>query len=217
VDAQLRVGSLAANLVERAGSLDSNSSVRARSTSRRRGGRAAAVPPFSGPRSRATVDACDAQPHQQRCALQPWGATANGTCAQGHHHRPDASRVACHAFACHPRARADGLGQGRRHHSRWPRRAHEQTLLMARRLRPENGAPRAWAGERAPGRLPCYTLARSLRRISASGRALRIVTGGAPDAQFGGRLSGGELSEASRASRPSVATQRAVLSDSNAA
>ena len=112
------------------------------------------MPPFSGPRSRAAVADCNPQPHQHRCALQPWGATANGACARGHPHRPDASAVACHAFACHARARAGGLGYGRRHHSRWPRPSHDQTLLMARRQRTENGAPRAWAEERAPGHLP---------------------------------------------------------------
>jgi hypothetical protein len=128
--------------------------VRARSACRRRGGRAAAVPPFSGPRSRATVDACHAQPHQHRRALQAWGATANGACARGHHHRPDSSGVACHAFACDPGAGAGGLGHGRRPDSRWPRPASEQTLLMARRLRTEHGDPRAWAGERAPSHLP---------------------------------------------------------------
>jgi hypothetical protein len=67
---------------------------------------------------------------------------------------PCASRVACHAFACLSGAWVGGLGHGRRHHSRWPRPVHEQTLLMAQRLRTENGAPRAWAGERAPGHLP---------------------------------------------------------------
>jgi len=46
------------------------------------------VPPFSGPRSRAAVAACNPQPHRHRCALQPWGATANRACARGHHHRP---------------------------------------------------------------------------------------------------------------------------------
>ena len=81
-------------------------SVRARSTCRSRGGRAAAVPPFSGPRSRASVAACNPQPHHHRCALQPWGATANRACARGHHHRPDSSGVACHAFASYPGARA---------------------------------------------------------------------------------------------------------------
>ena len=154
LDARLGGCSLAANLVERAASVDSNSSVRARSTCRRRGGRAAAAPPFSGPRSRAAVAACVGQPQQHRCALQPWGATANGACARGHHHRPDSSGVVCHAFACPPGAGAGGLGYGRRHHSRWPRPAQEQTVLMARRRRTENGAPRAWAGERTPGHLP---------------------------------------------------------------
>ena len=67
---------------------------------------------------------------------------------------PCASGVACHAVACHPGAGAGGLGYGRRHHSRWPRPAQEQTVLMARRRRTKNGAPRAWAGERAPGHLP---------------------------------------------------------------
>ena len=102
-----------------------------------------------------------------------------------------------------PGCQARWLGVRRRPNSRWPQPAHEQALLLARRLRSKQAAPRAWAGEPALGHLPCCTLARSLRRISASGRALRIVTGGAPDAQFGGRLSGGELSEASSASRPS--------------
>jgi len=101
-----------------------------------------------------------------------------------------------------PGCQARWLGVRRRPNSRWPQPAHEQALLLARRLRSKQAAPRAWAGEPALGHLPCCTLARSLRRISASGRALRIVTGGAPDAQFGGRLSGGELSEASSASRP---------------
>ena len=140
--------------VKRAARDDSTSSARARSACRRRGGRAAAVPPFSGPRSRAAVADCNPRPHQHRRALQAWGATANRACARGHHHRPDASGVACHAFACHPGARAGGLGHGRRHHSRWPRPSHEHTELMARRRRTGNGAPRAWAGERAPGHLP---------------------------------------------------------------
>jgi hypothetical protein len=47
---------------------------------------------------------------------------------------PCASGVARHAFACHPNARAGGLGYGRRPHSRWPRPAHEQTVLMAQRV-----------------------------------------------------------------------------------
>jgi len=74
--------------------------------------------------------------------------------ASRHRCCPDAAGAACHAFACDPDARAGGLGHGRRHYSRWPRPAHEQTVLMARRLRTENGAPRAWAEERAPGHLP---------------------------------------------------------------
>ena len=118
------------------------------------GARAAAVPPFSGPRSRATLATCNAQPHQHRRALQTWGATANGACAPGAPPPPCASGVVCHGVARHPGAGAGGLGYGRRHHSRWPRRAHEQTVLMARRVRTENGAPRAWAGERTPSHLP---------------------------------------------------------------
>ena len=42
--------------------------------------------------------------------------------------------VACHVFACHPGVGAGGLGYGRRHHSRCPRPAHEQTVLMAQRV-----------------------------------------------------------------------------------
>ena len=157
-----------ANFMQRAAPGESLQSVRIGSACRRRGGRAAAVPPFSGPRSRAAVEACIGQPHQHRCALQSWGATANRACARGHHHRPDSSGVACHASACHPGARAGGLGYGRRSHSRWPQPAHEQTLLMTQRMRTENGAPRAWAGERTPSHLPCATLARSPRRRSAT-------------------------------------------------
>jgi hypothetical protein len=136
------------------GADDPQSSVRARAACRGRGGRAAAVPPVSGPRTRAAVADSNTHPHQHRCALQPWGATANGACARGHHHRPDSSGVACHAFACHPGARAGGLGYGRRSDSRWPRPSHEQTLLMARRLCTEYGAPRAWTGQRTPNHLP---------------------------------------------------------------
>ena len=134
----LGVGLLGANFVKRTAHGDSKSSVRTHSACRRRGARAAAVPPISGPRSRAALADCNPHPHQQRCALQPWGATANGACARGHHHRPDASGVVCHAFACHPRARAGGLGHGRRLHSRWPRPAHDLTLSTARRLRPSD-------------------------------------------------------------------------------
>ena len=161
-----------------AGAIDFRSFVRLRSACRRSGGRAAAVPPFSGPRSRAAVADCNPQPHHHRGALQPWGATANRACARGHHHRPDASGVACHAVACHPGAGAGGLGYGRRHHSRWPRPAHEQTLLMARRLRTENGAPRAWAGERAPGHLPLlYACTQPAAKVSNW-----PITAGPPDA-----------------------------------
>ena len=137
----------------------------ARSACRRRGARAAAVPPFSGPRSRATVAPCNPRLHQHRRALHPRGATANGACARGHHHRPATSGSACHAFAFHPGARAGGLGYGRRHHSRLPRPVHEQTVLMAQRLCTENGAPRAWAGARAPGHLP---LLHACRRPAAN-------------------------------------------------
>jgi len=79
---------LVANFVKRAAPGDSKSSVRARSACRRHGGRAAAVPPFSGPRSRGTVFSSQASRHQHRCALQAWGATANRACARGHHHHP---------------------------------------------------------------------------------------------------------------------------------
>ena len=78
--------------------------------------------------------------------------------------------MTCHAFAWHVGAGAGGLGHGRRLHSRWPRPSHEQTVLMARHLRTEHGARRAWAGERAPSHLPCSTLARVPLRTSASGR-----------------------------------------------
>jgi hypothetical protein len=163
--------------LKRAGPGDSKSSVRARSACRRRGARAAAVPPFSGPRSRATVDACNPQPLQHRSALQPWGATANRACARGHHHRPDASGLACHAVACHPGTGAGGSGYGRRHHSRWPRPAHERTVLMAQRLRTESGAPRAWAGERAPGHLPllhaCTQPAKNVNNMRGTARGER--------------------------------------------
>ena len=57
--------------------------VRASSACRRRGGRAAAVPPFSGPRSRATVADCNPQPHQHRCALQPRGRPRIGPAPGG--------------------------------------------------------------------------------------------------------------------------------------
>jgi len=180
-DAQLGVGFLGANFVRGAAPGDTRSSVRTRSACRRRGAGAAAVPPFSGPRSRAAVADCNPQPHQHRCALQAWGATANGACARGHHHRPDASGVACHAFACHARARAGGLGHGRRRHSRWPRPAHDQTLLMAQRQRTENGAPRAWAGERAPGHLPllhaCRQRAANVSNSPATARRSRWLVG----------------------------------------
>jgi len=110
--------------------------------------------------------------------------------------RRDACGVACHAFACHPGAWAGGLGHGRRHHSRWPRPTHEQTVLMARRLRTEHGAPRAWAGAMARATCPCSTLACSPQRPSANGRPPLVVTGGWADAQLGSRLSGDELGEA---------------------
>ena len=91
---------------------------------------------------------------------------------------PCASGVACHALACHPGAGAGGLGHGRRHHSRWLRPSHEQTLLMARRLRTENGAPRAWAGERAPGHLPLlYACTQPAAKVSNW-----PITAGPPDA-----------------------------------
>jgi len=174
-DAQLGVGFLVANFVERVSADDPLRSVRARSACRRRGARAAAVSPFSGPRSRAAVAACIGQPHQHRCALQAWGATANRACARGHHHRPDASGVACHAFAWHPDPRAGGLGHGRRHHSRWLQPAHEQTLLMARRLRTENGAR-----ERGPENVPLATCPAPLLQATLSPLRMSAVGHGPP-------------------------------------
>ena len=128
--------------------------VHSRSAGQRLDARAAAAPPFSGPRSRGTLAACNAQPHQHRCALQSlrgprMGPAPRGTTAPLLH-----LTVACDAFACHPGAGAGGLGYGRRPHSRCQRPAHENTVLMAQRSQAAYGAPRAWAGERTPGHLP---------------------------------------------------------------
>jgi len=92
------------------GANDPLPSVRARSACQRRDARAAAVPPFSGPRSRGTVFGSQASRHQHRCALQASGATANRACARGHHRRPDSSGVTCHASACRPGAGGRWLG-----------------------------------------------------------------------------------------------------------
>ncbi len=138
---------------------------------RRRGGRATAAPPFSVPRSRGTVANCNAQPRQHsfaRLALRTSriGPAPGGTTAALLH-----PQVACHAVPCHPGVGAGGLGYGRRNHSRCPPPEQENTVLMARGSWAESGAPRAWAGERTPGRLPrCSTSARSQQRRSATGR-----------------------------------------------
>lgn len=93
-----------------------------------------------------------------------------------------AGTVAYHAFAGHPGAEAGGLGYVRRPDSRLLRPAHEETMLMAQRWLVKDGAPQAWAGERAPCHLPCSTLAcsprpaaHSAQRTSATGRSRRAI------------------------------------------
>jgi hypothetical protein len=103
------------------------------SACRGRGARAAAAPPFSGPRSRATVVPCDGRRHQHRGALPAsWrprmGPAPGGTTTALLH-----PSVAYHAFACRPGAGAGGSGYGRRPHSRWPQPVHERTVLTAQR------------------------------------------------------------------------------------
>jgi hypothetical protein len=129
--------------------------------------RPAAAPPCSGPRSRGTVADCDGQPRQHRGELDAWRGPRMGPAPGGTTTALLQLSVAGHAFACHRRFEAGGLGYGRRPHSRFSRAVHEETLLTERRLKTKHGAPRARAGARAPGRLPsAHTVAHSPQRTS---------------------------------------------------
>ena len=67
------------------------------------GGRAVAVPPFSGPRSRSTAEDREGQPHLHRGALDPWGQPRMGPAPGDTTTTLQAPTVAWHA-----NARSDG-------------------------------------------------------------------------------------------------------------
>jgi hypothetical protein len=76
--------------------------------------RAAAAPPFSGPRSRGSVEACNPLPRQHRFALQSTRTPRMGPAPRGTTAALLPLSAACHAFACHSGSGAGGLGYGRR-------------------------------------------------------------------------------------------------------
>ncbi len=75
--------------------------------------RAAAAPPGSGPRSRGTVEARNANPHQNGFAMHWLRTPRMGPAPGGTTATLLRTSVTCHAFAC-PGAGAGGLGYGRR-------------------------------------------------------------------------------------------------------
>jgi hypothetical protein len=96
--------------------------------------RAVAAPPFSGPRSRGTTAARNAQLHQH----QPSAATARtprmGPAPGGTTTALLPPTVTGDAPGCTPAARAGGSGYGRRSHSRCPGPCRAWLELMAPRL-----------------------------------------------------------------------------------
>jgi hypothetical protein len=142
------------------------------------GGRSMAVPPGSGPRSRGGSSSARASPAsspafvRNRPGHREWGL------------RPGAPPPPCGTSGGAPRLRppracpgqvAWGTGAGPirgvlDHRAPW--------LAMTRRcLCTDSLAPRAWAGERAPGHLTCTMLARGAQRTSAPGAQRTSATG----------------------------------------
>jgi hypothetical protein len=116
--------------------------------------RAVAAPPFSGPRSRGTTAARNAQLHQH----QPSASTARtprmGPAPGGTTTALLPPTVTVDAQGCTPAARAGGSGYGRRSHSRCPGSFRAWLELMAPRLGVHNACPASVDRRTYPGHLP---------------------------------------------------------------
>ena len=139
--------------------------------------RAAAAPPFSGPRSRGATRA-----HRPAASSRPKRATshdtANGASARGHHHRPAATEVARHVAGCHCGAGAGGSGYGRRPHSRCHGSSRAWTALMALRAVDPIGCPASVGRRTYPGHLPSrspWPACSDERRQSAESRPTLLI------------------------------------------
>ena len=113
--------------------------------------RAAAAPPFSGPRSRGTTEAhhCRLRHHQpgsRRARTPRMGPAPGGTTTALLQ-----PMVAGEEQACHPVAGAGGSGYGRRPHSRCPGSSRAWLALMALRCADPIGCPASVGRRTYPG------------------------------------------------------------------
>jgi hypothetical protein len=113
--------------------------------------RAVAAPPFSGPRSRRTTAARNAQLHQHQPSastartprmVPPPGGTTTALLPP---------TVTVDALGCTPAARAGGSGYGRRSHSRCPGTCRAWLVLMAPRRVGHIGCPASVDRRTYPG------------------------------------------------------------------
>ena len=139
--------------------------------------RAVAAPPFSGPRSRGNVEACNTKPHQRGFALLVLktpriGPGTGGTTTALLH-----TTVACHACACHLGAGVGGLGCGRR-----PPFAVASTCAREHRVDGSTRAgqircPASVGPENVPrATCPRATSARTTRRATATRQKRTLVS-----------------------------------------